>query len=345
MNVVKDKWLSVSMQSDKIAKIKIHGVIGGDWFDEGVTDAQVEADLEGIKSLKADVIEVDLDSLGGSVKHGTKIYNLLKSNPAKINVNITGWTASMGTVIAMAGDSIEMVDNSYFLIHEARTMSWGVKSQLEADAKFLDAINDTMADIYAKRIGDTKENMLTLMATNGGEGEFWTAAETLKRGFVDSVYTPEKQSRAAAMLTDKQLNEYKIKAKININTENMKFNETKIGAAILGAVNAGLKALKPEEKTEENIEALVNTAANLVAETLQEQFDKEKAESTEKFNALQVEKDALQAKVDKSEAKGSEDKGGDASIGDAAPLSDSAKAMKEFASQLTEGDKIAMGIK
>ena len=98
-------WLNVEMKADKTAHLKIHGTIGGDWFEEGVTASQVEEDLKAISEIKANKIIVDLDSLGGSVDHGLKIYNLLKQSTASVEVKITGWTASMGTVIAMAAVS------------------------------------------------------------------------------------------------------------------------------------------------------------------------------------------------------------------------------------------------
>jgi ATP-dependent protease ClpP protease subunit len=289
--------------------------------------------LESIKNLKAEIINVDLASLGGSVKHGTKIYNLLKENSATINVNITGWTASMGTVIAMAGDTIKMVDNAYFLIHEARTVSWGVKSQLEADAKFLDAINDTLSDIYAKRIGSTKEAMKELMAVNGGEGVFWTANETLEKGFIDTVYTPEKASRAAASVTSKELKQFKINAKLK--QEQMKFNLKEVGKIVKGAFDSAFGTLPKEEQTPENIEALVAKSTELVVEELQKDVDAYKTEQENKYADLE-------AKYNKLKSGSSEPNGTDANLDGDAKLTAADKAAKEFIGQLSETDKNLM---
>ena len=335
MNTITDKWLNVSMQSPKVANIKIHGVIGGGFWEEGVTDAQVEADLEAIKALKVDTINVDLDSLGGSVKHGMKIYNLLKSNTAKINVNITGWTASMGTVIAMAGDTVEMVDNTFFLVHEARTVSMGTKTQLEADSKFLGEINETIANIYAGKTGISKKDALALMAVNGGEGEFWTAKEAKKRGFVNSIYKPEKNSRAMAMLTTEQLNQFKIKAKINLNQETMKFNLDKIKDIVKGAFAAGKEKLPVEEQTIENIEALIESSTKLVVENLQSEVDAFKA-------AKELEIEALKTENEKLKAASSDVAGSDANLNDNGKLSASDLAAKEFVAALSDIDKTLM---
>jgi len=342
MNVVKDKWLSVSMKADKTANIKIHGTIGGGWFEDGVTDAQVEADLEDIKDLKADTIIVDLDSLGGSVKHGMKIYNLLKSNNAKIVVNITGWTASMGTVIAMAGDEVKMVDNTFFLVHEARTVSVGTKSQIESDAKFLGEINKQIASIYSKRTGMSVKDAELLMAINGGEGEFWSAKETKKKGFVDSIYKPESNSKAAAMLTETELHEFKIKANINLKQDKMKFNLTKVKDIVTGAWKAGMSKMSKEEQTDENIEALIATSTELVVESLQANVDEFKTEQEAKLTAKETELSELQAKYNKLVADGSDGAGDDANLGDDAKLSSSDLAAKEFVNGLSESDKLIM---
>lgn len=332
MNVVNDKWLSV-VAKGKEANIKIHGVIGGGFFDEGVTDAQVEEDLKEISSLKVDIINVDLSSLGGSVFHGTKIYNLLKENPAKIMVDITGATASMGTVIAMAGDSIKMVDNTHFLVHEPRTISWGVKSQLAADLKMLEDITNNMAKIYAERTGNTINKVEKMMAENGGEGVFWTAKETKEKGFVDEVYKPEKRSRAAALITNEQLKQFKINAKLKQNT--MKFNLIEVGKIVKSAFNSAFITLPKEEQTHENIEALISTSTELVVGELQKEVDAYKTEQEEKYNALET-------KYNKLNARSSESKGEDAGLDVKTKLTNADKAAKEFVSQLSDTDRKLM---
>jgi ATP-dependent protease ClpP protease subunit len=343
MNVVQDKWLSITSQSPKVATIKIHGTIGGGFFEEGVTDEQVEQDLEDIKNLKAETIKVDLSSLGGSVKHGMKIYNLLKSNPANIEIDITGWVASMGTVIAMAGDKIKMVDNNHFLVHEARTYTYGTKSQLESDVKFLDNINNDIAKIYSQRTGISIDEAKTLMAVNGGEGEFWNAEETLSRGFIDETYAPEN-SRAAANITKKVLNNYKIKAKLKQNK--MKINKQSIGEFVNKAYNAVVAGFTDEEKADnKNIEAAIEASTEAVVDELQKNIDAFKEEEAEKLTSMTTERDDYKAKYDKLVAKGSENDGADADLnGDNKTKSKAQLIANDFVSQLSDSDKLLMGL-
>ena len=337
-------WLNITGAAEKVANIKIHGVIGGDWYEEGVTAEQVEADLEAISEIKASTIKVDLSSLGGSVMHGMKIYNLLKANSANIEVNVTGWTASMGTVIAMAADEgkLKMVDNNHFLIHEARTYTAGTKAQLEADAKLLDNINNVIADIYAGRTGLSKPEALALMGVNGGEGEFWNASETLSKGFVDYTYKPAQG--ATASVTQTQLNEFKINAKINQTNNNM-FDKTKISANVKKAYEAVLNTFSAEEKVEEkNIEAGIAKAVDAVVDVLEENVKAFKEAKELELTAKVTELSDLQAKYDVLKAGDSNAAGSDANLEGNGKLSASDIAAEQFKASLSESDKLMFSV-
>lgn len=349
-------WLNISGAASKVAKVKIHGVIGGDWFEEGVTAEQVEADLEEIATIKAETIKVDLSSLGGSVLHGMKIYNLLKENQANIEINVTGWTASMGTVIAMAADKgkLKMVDNNHFLVHEARTYTAGTKAQLEADAKFLDNINNDIADIYAGRTGLSKEEALSLMGVNGGEGEFWNAEETLEKGFIDSTYKPE--NGASASINEDQLKAFKINAKINnMNNEenkdvvvdavenpvvdNKAFDLGEVTAKIVDAVKAAIISVEADNKEEENKEEI--NVEELVSNEVAKEVAAIEVVNAEKLAAKVSEMEELQAKYDVLVAGDSNTSGDDANLeGDDKKETASDIAAKQFVNGLSASEKL-----
>ncbi|WP_413770427.1 head maturation protease, ClpP-related, partial [Vibrio vulnificus] len=62
-----------------------------------------------------------INSPGGSVFEGIAIYNMLKNNPAQINVYVDALAASIASVIAMSGDNIFMPSNSMLMIHNPWT--------------------------------------------------------------------------------------------------------------------------------------------------------------------------------------------------------------------------------
>ena len=88
-----------------------------------MTARDFKSELEAL----GDVEEIDMliHTPGGSVLEGWAIYNLVKNHPAKVSARIGGLAASMGTVIAMAADTVEMPDNAFFMIHNPSGVSMG----------------------------------------------------------------------------------------------------------------------------------------------------------------------------------------------------------------------------
>ena len=347
MNVVQDKWLSVTAKSSKVAKIKIHGVIGGDWYEEGVTDEQVEQDLEDIKSLKAETIIVDLSSLGGSVMHGMRIYDLLKSNPASIEVDITGYTASQGAIISQVADKgkLRMSENAQILFHEPRGISFGTANQLESDAKMMRNIISQFKTIISRRSGMSEGEAESLLAENNSEGVFYLPSEAKSKGLIDEVYSPEKSSmKMAASISNNELQKFKIKAKLKQNK--MKINKQSIGEFVNKAYNAVVAGFTDEEKADnKNIESAIESATEAVVNELQKNIDAFKEEEAEKLTAMTTERDDYKAKYDKLVAKGSENDGADADLnGDNKTKSKAQKMANDFVSQLSDSDKLLMGL-
>lgn len=332
-----NNWLSVESKANKPAKIKIHGVIGGGFFEDGVTDEQVERDLEEIRELKANVIDVDLASLGGSTVHGMRIYDLLKGNSAEVNINITGWTASMGAIIAQAADpgKLSMSENAQLLFHESRGISKGTASQLESDAILMRNFNSQAEVIISRRSGMSKKEAKELLGENNSEGVFMLPKEAKKKGLVDTIFKPEN-NRMAASVTQEDLNKFKIKAKFNLKNKDMKFDLKAIAALVLGAFNAFVGASTDEEKEEADFnEKAIAKSTEVIVESLQEQVNTYKKEKEKEITDLKAE-------LVKAQANAINPRGGDADLGDPTPKTDADKAADQFKAALSESDKMLM---
>ncbi|MDF1511985.1 Clp protease ClpP, partial [Robertmurraya sp. DFI.2.37] len=70
-----------------------------------------------------EIINLYINSPGGSVFEGITIHNMLKRHNARIIVHVDGVAASIASVIAMAGDEIFMPKNSMLMIHNAWTFT------------------------------------------------------------------------------------------------------------------------------------------------------------------------------------------------------------------------------
>ncbi|AUZ06348.1 Clp protease [Vitreoscilla sp. C1] len=172
------KWQpEVKAKSDNDSNtITIYDDIGESWYSEGVTANRIAAAL---RSIGEQDVVVNINSPGGDYFEGISIYNLLAQHRAKVTVQIVGLAASAASVIAMAGDEILMGDGAFFMIHNAWSMSIGNRHDLRSSADVLGQIDDTMADLYAKRSGLSKAEIEGMM-----DRESWLGRElALNNGF------------------------------------------------------------------------------------------------------------------------------------------------------------------
>ena len=231
-------------EGSKTVEIDIEGYIGYSWNDSDQTviktKEKMKKELKKISQLKADIIIVNINSLGGCVNHGISIHDLLAEHSAKIITKINGMTASSATIIAMAGDERRMSDNSLILIHQAMTWSGGNKKELEQTIDNLKKIDNTIAKIYAKSTGKTEDEMLTEMGKFNGRGEWLSAEEAKKFNFITEIFEPMK---ATAYFGNDVLQKYGFpKLPENISQENQ--NHENIEAVIDKASNSFFTKVK-----------------------------------------------------------------------------------------------------
>jgi ATP-dependent protease ClpP protease subunit len=142
-------------------------------------------------------VEVEINSPGGSVFDGQRIYSALREMSARgvpITATVNGIAASMGSVILMAGDERRMTKGSRIMIHEASTMAYGNARDMQRNADLLEGISAEIAGIYANRTGGDEKEMRSLMLA-----ETWMdASKAEKLGFVHAVIDYDKKEKATA---------------------------------------------------------------------------------------------------------------------------------------------------
>ena len=163
------------------AEILIYGDIGESWWDETTSARDFVAELQ---ALDVQAITVRINSLGGSVPDGLAIYNAMKRHPATITTEIDGMAFSIASLIALGGDKVCMAENAVFMVHAPWTYTGGNAAELRATADQLDTWAAAMTTSYARKTGKAAE-VSALLAD--GKDHFYTAAEALAMGFVDSI--------------------------------------------------------------------------------------------------------------------------------------------------------------
>ncbi len=173
-------------------EIYLYGVIGGDWYGEGVTAKQFAADLKALGSVSA--LDIRINSEGGSVTDAEAIYTHLVEHKARKTGHVDGLAASAASFIMMACDEILIAESGFIMIHEARMGCWGTSADLKRYADLLDRTNDRIVAKYAARTGNKEPQIRDWMAAE----TWWLGEEAVKNGFADKVV---ENLRVAAMVT------------------------------------------------------------------------------------------------------------------------------------------------
>lgn len=176
-----DVKYKIIAQGDDDAEILIYDVIGSSWFEETVTAKQFVKDLKDIGPKRN--LNVRINSPGGSVWDGTAIYNALKSHKGNVTVNIEGIAASMASVIAMAGDTVNMAETAMMMIHNPAGLVMGESKDMRKAADLLDKSKEQLVKAYTQKSGKSAEEIAHLM----DEETWFTADEAFEAGLVDAV--------------------------------------------------------------------------------------------------------------------------------------------------------------
>ncbi|HDF6685527.1 TPA: Clp protease ClpP [Staphylococcus aureus] len=127
-------------------------------------------------------VDIIINSNGRNLVAGSEIYTHLRAHKGKVNVRITAIAASAASLIAMAGDHIEMSPVARMMIHNPSSIAQGEAKDLNHAAETLEHVGQIMAEAYAVRAGKNKQELVEMMAR-----ETWlNADEAIEQGFADS---------------------------------------------------------------------------------------------------------------------------------------------------------------
>ena len=154
----------------------------------GWTDSNIARELKDLK--RSTEIDVYLNSYGGDAWSGIAIFNTL-ARFDNVSVYIDGHAESAASIVAMAGNTIEIAQAGQIMIHNAFTFLYGDAQKFEEMIVLLRTMNDRIASIYAARTDNDLEKILQWM---NAETTF-SADEAVELGFATNV--AEMQAIAA----------------------------------------------------------------------------------------------------------------------------------------------------
>ena len=279
-------WYNMTAaEGETSAEISIYDAIGS-------FDVNAKQFVDELKDINAEVINLRINSPGGSVIDGNAMFNALQRHPAKVITHIDGLAASMASVIAMAGDEVHMADNALLMIHNPWTFSMGDADELRADADLLDKMSASILSSYGRSQYEVDE-LKNLM----DEETWFTAQEAFDAGFVDHISTGLRAA-AGDITAMAEGAEIKVPAEKQIVSLTKQIDaiskaSTEISADLLEQVviNQALEAKVEEITTELASAALTMEAAEASFEKVAAELEAKAAEAETKAAELEA-KDA-----------------------------------------------------
>ena len=156
-------------------------MIGYDyWTGEGVTAKRVAGAL---RALGKGPVTVNVNSPGGDLFEGLAIYSLLREHEGEVTVRVLGLAASAASVVAMAGDTVQIARAGFLMVHNAWLLLAGNRHDFRDTADTMEPFDGAMADIYAARTGGDVKAMAKLM-----DAETWIGGSSaVDQGFADEL--------------------------------------------------------------------------------------------------------------------------------------------------------------
>lgn len=167
--------------------LRLEGPIDNDnfWGDE-VTPAMFREDLE----AEDGDVTVWINSPGGNVFAAAEIYTMLKEYSGAVTVRIASIAASAASVIAMAGDQVQMSPTALLMIHDPSTIAMGNAKDMEKAIETLNEVKESIINAYTAKTGLRHNKVAELM-----ESETWmNAKKALDLGFCDEILYEAKKN-------------------------------------------------------------------------------------------------------------------------------------------------------
>ena len=230
--------------SDETRTLRLEGPIDEEsfWGDE-ITPQMFRDELN---AGEGDVT-VWINSPGGNVFAAAEIYTMLKDYKGSITVKIDAIAASAASVVAMAGDTVQMSPVAMLMIHDPSTVAMGNTKDMEKAIEVLNEVKESIINAYASKSGLSHARIANLMSN-----ETWmNAKKAVELGFADEVLFEAKQkaSEEPEQTPDEEPGEGEEKQPIQKDAAGHLFSSRQMDLIVLNRL--GVKPDTPAAQTEQ----------------------------------------------------------------------------------------------
>jgi ATP-dependent protease ClpP protease subunit len=177
--------------------IQIYSTIGLA-SEGGYSQDQFQADLAAAVSSGESQVQLRINSVGGNWLMAQGMYGMIKASALKIDTYCDGIAASSASLLFMAGKKRLIAAHARLMIHNCSGPAAGQVADLQRAIEGQNAINESMATVYATTSGQPIEKIREMMAA-----ETWLSAdEAVTMGFATGkIDAPKAATPPPADLT------------------------------------------------------------------------------------------------------------------------------------------------
>ena len=160
--------------------ITILDEIGENWDGTGVTPNRISAALAKIGDRAVTVV---INSPGGNLFDGLAIFNMLKNHSQPVTVQIVGVAGSAASIIAMAGDEIQIAKAGMLFIHNSQWIAIGDKNVMLQAHNDMTVFDEVIAASYNDRTALALDEIHAMMDAE----TFIKGEDAVAQGFADRL--------------------------------------------------------------------------------------------------------------------------------------------------------------
>ena len=133
-------------------------------------------------------IYIHINSFGGSVFAALSTIDTIKLLKVPVVSIIEGAAASAATMISVVCDYRIIYPNSFMLIHQLSSSTWGKMHELEDEMENLKKLMDKIKELYMKYAKMNEKELDDILKRD----IWWSSKKCLETGLVDEVYENKK---------------------------------------------------------------------------------------------------------------------------------------------------------
>lgn len=179
------------------ATINIYSTIGDYGDGNGMTPKIMSAIL---KKADGRDVTVNINSPGGDFFDGVALHALLSEYSGNVKVRVLGMAASAASIVALAGDTVEIAKGGFFMIHNAWTIAIGNRNDMTNVADMLAKFDASMNKIYSDATGLDEKSVRKMMDAETWLSDEEAVAQNFAKNLLGEEYVKnvpqEKQAKA-----------------------------------------------------------------------------------------------------------------------------------------------------